>query len=815
MATSVPSPTQNPVGFPAGTVLGYPRIGRRRELKKAVEAFWAGTTSAEELEATARELRLATVRRLVELGLGADDGSVPGSFSFYDQVLDVAAALGAVPSRFASLTDDAGRLDLAGYFTVARGQGDDAPLEMTKWFDTNYHYLVPEIGPDTPIRFVDDRVVREFAEAKEAGVVTRPVVVGPVTFLALSKAADDAPAGFAPLDRLDDVVAAYADLLRALAAAGAPWVQLDEPILVTDSVDVPFAELAAAVGSAYRTLATELSVDAVDAAQARPAILVAAPFGGLQAAAERDGGEARDGLALLAGTDVDAIAIDLVKGAVPAAADGGVPGLAGKTLVAGVIDGHNVWRADLAAKLDVVDAVRALGAGAVAVGTSTSLLHVPHDVEDETFAEPGTASGTTLDPRLRDWLAFADQKVGEVATLARALTEGRDAVATEIEASRAAVASRAEASGVVVPAVRERAAALSDADFARGAYAERAAAQQARLNLPPLPTTTIGSFPQTPEIRRARALWTKGELSDADYTTAMREEIARVVAIQEELGLDVLVHGEPERNDMVQYFAEHLDGFAVTANGWVQSYGSRCVRPPILWGDVTRPAPITVEWSAYTASLTEKPVKGMLTGPVTILAWSFVRDDQPLGDTANQVGLALRDEIADLEAAGIGIVQVDEPALRELLPLRRADQPAYLDWSVGSFRLATSGVEAATQIHTHLCYSEFGEVIGAIDGLDADVTSVEAARSGMEIVPELRDAGYSRGIGPGVYDIHSPRVPSTEEVTELLELAVKSIDPRVVWVNPDCGLKTRRYEETVPSLEHLVTAAKAVRATLG
>ncbi len=817
MTASVPSPTQNPAAFPAGTVLGYPRIGRRRELKKAVEAFWAGRTSAEELEATARELRLATVRRLVDLGLGADDASVPGSFSYYDQVLDVAASLGAVPSRFASFLgtgpDEAGRLDLAGYFTVARGQGDDAPLEMTKWFDTNYHYLVPEIGPDTPIRFVDDRVVREFVEAKEAGVVTRPVVVGPVTFLALSKAADDAPAGYSPLDRLDDVVAAYADLLRALAAAGAPWVQLDEPVLVTDSVDVPFAELAAAVESAYGTLATDLTVGATDAAQARPAILVAAPFGGLQGAPLADGA-ARDGLALLAGTDVDAIAIDLVKGAVPTAADGEVPGLAGKTLVAGVIDGHNVWRADLAAKLEVVDAVQGLGVGAVAVGTSTSLLHVPHDVEDETFAEPGTATGTTLDPRLRDWLAFADQKVGEVATLARALTEGRDAVAAEIEASRAAVASRAAATGVVVPAVRERAAALTDADFARGDYAERAAAQQEHLNLPPLPTTTIGSFPQTPEIRRARAQWTKGDLSDADYTTAMREEIARVVALQEELGLDVLVHGEPERNDMVQYFAEHLDGFAVTANGWVQSYGSRCVRPPILWGDVTRPAPITVEWSSYTASLTEKPVKGMLTGPVTILAWSFVRDDQPLGDTANQVGLALRDEIADLEAAGIGIVQVDEPALRELLPLRKADQPAYLDWSVGSFRLATSGVAAATQIHTHLCYSEFGEVIGAIDGLDADVTSVEAARSRMEIVPELREAGYARGIGPGVYDIHSPRVPSAEEVTELLELAVKSIDPKVVWVNPDCGLKTRRYEETVPSLEHLVAAAKAVRATL-
>ncbi|WP_069385385.1 5-methyltetrahydropteroyltriglutamate--homocysteine S-methyltransferase [Cellulosimicrobium cellulans] len=830
MTTSVPSPTHlpaphSPVPFPAGTVLGYPRIGRRRELKKAVESFWAGRTSADELEATARDLRLATVRRLVDLGLGADDASVPGSFSFYDQVLDVVAALGAVPSRFASLTDADGRLDLPGYFTVARGAGEHAPLEMTKWFDTNYHYLVPEIGPDTPIRLVDDRVVRDFVEAKEAGVVTRPVVVGPVTFLALAKVDDTVPsaAGFRPLDRLDDVVAAYADLLRALAAAGAPWVQLDEPVLVTDSVDVPPADLAAAVEHAYRTLATDLAVGADDSAHARPAILVAAPYGGLQGRASDGAGVGTDaapldGLALLAGTDVDAIAVDLVKGAVPTgtAADGTVPGLATKTLVAGVVDGHNVWRADLAARLDVVGAVRGLGAGALAVGTSTSLLHVPHDVEDETFAEPGTpgAPRTALDPRLRDWLAFADQKVGEVVTLARGLTEGREAVTEELAASTAALASRETATGVVVPTVRERAAALTDADAVREPYAERAAAQQERLALPPLPTTTIGSFPQTPEIRRARAQWTKGELADADYTAAMREEIARVVALQEELGLDVLVHGEPERNDMVQYFAEHLDGFAVTANGWVQSYGSRCVRPPVLWGDVVRPEPITVGWSAYTASLTDKPVKGMLTGPVTILAWSFVRDDQPLGDTAVQVGLALRDEIADLEAAGIGIVQVDEPALRELLPLRREDQAAYLDWAVRSFRLATSGVDAATQIHTHLCYSEFGEVVDAIDGLDADVTSVEAARSRMEIVPELAAAGYHRGIGPGVYDIHSPRVPSVEEVTELLELAVKAIDPRVVWVNPDCGLKTRRYEETVPSLEHLVAAARSVRATL-
>ncbi|MFE4466016.1 5-methyltetrahydropteroyltriglutamate--homocysteine S-methyltransferase [Oerskovia sp. NPDC056781] len=779
--------------FPSGSVLGYPRIGPRRELKKAVESFWAGRTTADELEATASALRVAAAKRLVDLGLDAASGAVPGSFSYYDQVLDVVALLGAVPSRFASLTDADGALDLAGYFTVARGAGEDAPLEMTKWFDTNYHYLVPEISESTPFRFADDRVVRQFVEAKDAGVVTRPVVVGPVTFLALSKAADDSAPGFSPLSRLADVLPVYVELLRALAAAGAPWVQLDEPALVSDSIDVPAAEVHAAVTEAYRVLATELAVGSE-----RPAILVGAPFGGLQ-------GE-HDGLALLAATDVEAISLDLVKGAVPA---GPVPGLADKTLVAGVIDGHNVWRADLAAKLDLVEGLSDLGAGTVTVGTSTSLLHVPHDVEDEDW------TNGSIDARLRDWLAFADQKVGEVAVLAQALTEGPEAVADQIEASRAAVASRAVASGVVVPAVRERAAALTEGDFSRGDYAERAAAQQAKLNLPLLPTTTIGSFPQTPEIRRARALNVKGELSDADYTAAMQDEIRRVVELQEQIGLDVLVHGEPERNDMVQYFAENLDGFAVTANGWVQSYGSRCVRPPILWGDVTRPAPITVDWSTFTASLTEKPVKGMLTGPVTILAWSFVRDDQPLGDTANQVGLALRDEIADLEAAGIGIIQVDEPALRELLPLRKADQAAYLDWSVSSFRLATAGVVAETQIHTHLCYSEFGEVIGAIDGLDADVTSVEAARSRMEIVPELAEAGYARGIGPGVYDIHSPRVPSTEEVTDLLELAVKSIDSRLVWVNPDCGLKTRRYEETVASLENLVAATNAVRAQLG
>ncbi|WP_425953714.1 5-methyltetrahydropteroyltriglutamate--homocysteine S-methyltransferase [Xylanimonas sp. McL0601] len=770
--------------FPGGTILGYPRIGRRRELKRALEARWAGRTTDAELEAASCALRLATVRRLVELGLDAADGSVPSSFSPYDQVLDAAVLLGVVPAR--------------DYFVAARGDGTRPPLEMTKWFDTNYHYLVPEIGPGTPITFADDAPLRWFAEAARpsdggAAVVTRPVVVGPVTFLLLAKAASGAPAGFRPLDRLDDVVAAYGELLAALGAAGAPWVQLDEPALVADTVTghLPDGVLAEAVTRAY---------GALTGVAGRPSILVAAPYGDLR-------GESGDHLALLAGTDVEAIAVDLVRGSAPA---GPVPGLETKTLVAGLVDGHNVWRADLATKLAQASALGdATGAGAVAVGTSTSLLHVPHDVDDETW--DGTDG---RDPRLSGWLAFADQKIAEVATLARGLAQGADAVAPELAAASAALADRAAAAGVVVPAVRARVAGLEADDETRAPYAERAAAQAERLRLPLLPTTTIGSFPQTPEIRSARSAWAKGELDDAAYTAAMRAEVARVVALQEELGLDVLVHGEPERNDMVQYFAEQLDGFAVTAGGWVQSYGSRCVRPPILWGDVARPAPMTVAWTRYAQSLTAKPVKGMLTGPVTILAWSFVRDDLPVGETAVQVALALRDEVADLEAAGTAVVQVDEPALRELLPLRREAQRAYLDWAVRSFRLATAGAAPATQVHTHLCYSEFGEVIDAIDGLDADVTSLEAARSRMEIVPQLHEAGYGRGIGPGVYDIHSPRVPSSGEVTELLGLAVTSIDPALVWVNPDCGLKTRGYAETTESLRHLVAAAHAVRTTL-
>lgn len=761
--------------FPSGTILGYPRIGRRRELKRAVESFWAGKITAEELESAAADLRAVTRERLVALGLGKTDSSIPESFSFYDQMLDAAVAVGAVPARFERVVGADGAVDLAGYFTIARGEGQDTPAEMTKWFDSNYHYLVPEIGPETTFHFASDRLVREVAEATAAGYRTRPVIVGPVTFLLLSKPSVGAPAGYQPLDRLDDLLPVYAELLAALTAVGAEWVQLDEPGLVSESVEVPRSTVLEATKRAY---------DALGAAAVRPSIFVAAPYASLD-----------DALPVLNDTPVEAIGLDLVKGDLPSGIS------TDKVLVGGVIDGHNVWRGDLAAAYSSLESLRGISPN-VAVSTSTSLFHVPHDVEDEPL----------LEGWLKDWLAFADQKVQQVAILARGLTEGKASIQGELDAASDALAARHAAAGVRDGAVRDRAAALTSSDFSRGDYSARLAAQDEALNLPFLPTTTIGSFPQTGDIRKTRAALSKGEITLEQYTEAMREEIRRVVALQEEIGLDVIVHGEPERNDMVQYFAENLDGFAVTQNGWVQSYGSRCTRPSILWGDVSRPAPITVEWSTFTQSLTEKPVKGMLTGPVTILAWSFVRDDQPLRDTANQVALALRDEIADLESAGIGIIQVDEPALRELLPLKKKDHDDYLDWSVGSFRLATAGVADRTQIHTHLCYSEFGVVIDAINRLDADVTSIEAARSKMEVVPDIKASGFGRGIGPGVYDIHSPRVPSVDEVSDLIEIALGSIPDRQVWVNPDCGLKTRGYDETVQSLTNVLEATRAARA---
>lgn len=765
--------------FPEGTILGYPRIGPRRELKKALEAFWAGQISEDDLERVGVELRSATRSRLAELGLGREDSSIPESFSYYDQVLDAAVTVGAIPERFDDLRAADGSIGLAAAFTLARGESERAPLEMTKWFDSNYHYLVPEIGPDTVFSLASDRLVRDTAEALAAGFRTRPVIVGPVTLLALSKGADDSPEGFDPLSRLDDLLPVYADLLARLEKVGAVWVQLDEPALVSESLPASPADLTAAAKRSYAALG-ELT--------ARPAILVAAPYGDLG-----------DNFAVLAATPIEAIAVDLVRGKVPTA----TAGLERKTLVGGVIDGRNVWRGDLDAAFDRLGALGTIGSGAVAATTSTSLLHVPYDVTEE----------VRLDPRLVGWLAFADQKVDQIVTLARGLREGKQAVEGELSAATAALADRLSAPGVRDGAVRSH--EVVDSDSYRAPYVERVAAQEAALGLPILPTTTIGSFPQTADIRRARAQFLRGQIPQDDYEEFLRREIAAVVALQEELDLDVLVHGEAERNDMVQYFAERLDGFAVTEHGWVQSYGSRASRPSILWGDVGRPAPITVAWSAYAQSLTAKPVKGMLTGPVTILAWSFVRDDQSLSETATQVALALREEIIDLERAGIGIIQVDEPALRELLPVRKADQPAYLEWSVSAFRLATGVAAAATQVHTHLCYSEFAVVIDAIRALDADVTSIEAARSRMEVVTDIRRSGFDHGVGPGVYDIHSPRVPSVAEVEALLERAVREVGVSRVWVNPDCGLKTRGYQEATASLRNIVAATQHVReATL-
>ena len=763
--------------FPTATILAYPRIGRGRELKRALEARWAGRITEAELLNAADDLRKENLARLVELGLNPSDASLADAPSLYDHVLDATILLGAIPPRFV------GRQGLDLYFALARGDDKVGPEEMTKWFDTNYHYLVPEIGPDTPLHFADDTVVRRFADAREWGYVTRPVLVGPVTYLALAKA-DPATPDFDPLTRIDEAVAAYADALAALHAAGAPWVQLDEPALTSDNLSRTRAELGELAARVYERLAS---------ATERPQILLTTPYG-----------DASHAVAALAKTGVEALHVDTLRGSLPEAAD-----LSGVTLVVGGVDGRYIWRADLAQLRETLKRAQALGAARVTVATSNSLQHVPHDTALETWDD------ATLNENLHAWLAFADQKVLEVVTLARGLDEGWDAIAAEVTEATRVLEQRAAAPGVVRPEVRSRTAALTDADRTREPYLEREAAQTERLHLPPLPTTTIGSFPQTTEIRKARAANARGELSDADYQARMREEIASVITLQEELGLDVLVHGEAERNDMVQYFAELLDGFAATRNGWVQSYGSRCTRPSILWGDVSRPAPMTVGWTTYAQSLTDKPVKGMLTGPVTIIAWSFPRNDLALGEIADQIGLALRDEVSDLEAAGIAAIQVDEPALRELLPLDADRHADYLNWSVGSFRLATSSVRPDTQIHTHLCYSEFGQIIDAIKGLDADVTSIEAARSKMEVVPELAEAGFDHGIGPGVWDIHAPRVPSTEELVELIGLAADAVPVSRLWVNPDCGLKTRGYEETKASLDNLVSATRQVRAQRG
>jgi 5-methyltetrahydropteroyltriglutamate--homocysteine methyltransferase len=772
------------VDFGATTVLGYPRIGPRRELKWALEAYWAGRCPATDLLATGRRLRTGTWTGLAAAGLAA----VPSNtFSYYDHVLDMATLVGAVADRYqaAGATNVEGNLDVT--FAMARGTEDLAPLRMTKWFDTNYHYLVPEIGPATKLRLANDKPLAEVREARQLGLTTRPVLLGPVTFLLLSQAAPGSRPGFAPLQRLPDLLAVYADLFASLASEGVAWVQLDEPALVADRTA---AELDA-VAAAYRALG-ELD--------RRPRLFVASYFGELGPA-----------LPVLADAPVDAIGLDLVRGR-DAYERADLDALSGKTVVAGVVSGRDVWRTDMSDALDLLRALRRR-VGQVVVGTSCSLLHVPYDL----------GLDTDLDPALRERLAFARQKVAELVVLGERLAShpmvpgpAVSGLTSEIRARReepvAPLASsrRPVASQAPGPARAERA---QSGTAGRSPYPVRAAVQARHLDLPPLPVTTTGSFPQTGDLRAARAALASGDLPAAAYEDRVRAEIRRVVDVQERLGLDVLVHGEPERNDMVQYFAEHLDGFATTRQGWVQSYGSRCTRPPILHGDVRRPSPITVGWATYAQSLTAKPVKGMLTGPVTIVAWSFVRRDVALSEVVRQVAAAVRDEVRDLEAAGISIIQVDEPALRELLPLRRDRQAEYLDLAVAAYRLATSGASDRTQIHTHLCYSDADEIVAAIDALDADVTSVESARSGGRILSSI--ASYTRGLGPGVYDIHSPRVPSADEVAELLAAALRVVPAQRLWVNPDCGLKTRTYDQVEAALANVVAAAHRLRARAG
>ncbi|MGV6874391.1 5-methyltetrahydropteroyltriglutamate--homocysteine S-methyltransferase [Pseudochelatococcus sp. B33] len=770
--------------------LGVPRIGPRRELKAALENYWSGKIGQDDLIEAASGLRAASWARQH----GAGVTLIPSNdFSFYDQVLDTAVTVGAIPEAYGW---KGGPVALDTYFALARGtQGEPEAcavhgeahahgssagglpaLEMTKWFDTNYHYLVPEFVRGQTFELASTKVIDEFREAKALGYHTRPVLVGPVTFLKLGKSRVE---GVDPLTLLPGLLPVYAEILRRLSAHGADWVQIDEPILALDLDDAARA----AIASAYEFFARAVP--------------------GLRIQLTSYFNAYSDNLATALSLPVAGLHLDLARA--PQELDRVVSQApAGLVLSLGVIDGRNVWRADLPAILDRIEPVAARrGTDHLIVSTSCSLLHVPYDLAYE----------TGLDDELKSWLAFAAQKLDELVVLGRALSEGRDAVRDELAAAGAAAASRRTSARIHNPQVAARLAAVRPEDSRRQhPFHERREAQHQALNLPLFPTTTIGSFPQTSEVRKARAAHTRGELDDAGYEAFLRKETESAVRWQEEIGIDVLVHGEFERNDMVQYFGELLDGYAFTRNGWVQSYGSRCVRPPIIFGDVSRPKPMSVEWTAYAQSLTDKPLKGMLTGPITMLQWSFVRDDVPRETVSRQIALALRDEVADLEAAGIRVIQIDEPAIREGLPLRKADWPAYLAWAVESFRLSSSGVRDETQIHTHMCYSEFNDIIDAIGALDADVISIETSRSKMELLDAFVDYRYPNEIGPGVYDIHSPRVPTTAEIEELLLKARESLAPEQIWVNPDCGLKTRKWEEVRPALVNLVTAAKHLRA---
>jgi len=752
------------------TNLGFPRIGARRELKRALESHWRGESDAAQLQATAAELRVRHWRLQREAGV---DVPPSNDFSLYDHVLDTAFLFDAIPTRYRALAD---RDPLAAYFAMARGlqqPGIDVPaLEMTKWFDTNYHYLVPELHAGQRFCLRGDKPLAEYREAKALGIETRPVLLGPVSFLLLSKTTD----GSDPLDLLDALLPVYAQLLEALKAEGAQWVQLDEPALVQDLDDAAHA----AFQQAYARLADTR----------HPDILLATYFGALD-----------DNLALATSLPVQGLHVDLVRA--PEQLDAVLRALpASRVLSLGLVDGRNIWRNPLDGALVLARyALGHRGGERLWLAPSCSLLHCPVDLALE----------KKLDPELRGWLAFSRQKLGELRLLADAL-DGRAGAEAALAPAREAAESRRRSPRVHDAAVKARVAALTAADARRATpHARRLPLQAATLRLPPFPTTTIGSFPQTAEVREARARHRAGRLADADYEAFLAAQTEQCVRAQEQIGLDVLVHGEFERNDMVEYFGEQLDGFAFTGNGWVQSYGSRCVKPPVIYGDVSRPAPMTVRWSRYAQSLTDRPMKGMLTGPVTVLQWSFVRDDQERAQTCRQIALALRDEVADLEAAGIAAIQIDEPALREGLPLRRAQRRQYLDWAVEAFGIAASGVADATQIHTHMCYAQFNDIIDAVAALDADVISIETSRSRMELLDAFARFDYPNQVGPGVYDIHSPRVPDSAEMVALLRRAADVLPAEKLWVNPDCGLKTRGWAETHAALEAMVAAAKVLR----
>lgn len=756
--------------------MGFPRIGAQRELKRAVEAYWAGKQSADALLETGRQLRAAHWQRQAASGLKF----VPvGDFAWYDHILEWSTLLGAVPARFGQPESQAVSLDTL--FRMGRGRAPSgtpaAACEMTKWFDTNYHYIVPELVPGQSYRIAREYLFEQVREAQALGHAVKPVIPGPLTWLYLGKgdAFQGGPADERKLALLDNLLPVYQEVLQRLAGLGVEWVQIDEPILVMD--------LPQAWRDAYRNTYEALAASPVK-------LLLATYFGGLD-----------DNLATVQALPVAGLHVDLVRA--PQQLSQVLQGLReGQVLSAGVINGRNIWRSDLDAVIKAAQPLaRELG-DRLWLAPSCSLLHVPVDLAGE----------TELDAELKSWLSFAVQKLDELSLLGRALNGDVSAdLQAGLAAQRAALQARRASPRIHHPAVARRMLEAAGISRDRAPFVERIRAQQAHLGLPPYPTTTIGSFPQTAEIRALRRDWKAGALNDAAYEDAIRKEIEAVIRFQEKVGLDVLVHGEPERNDMVEYFGELLAGFAFTRNGWVQSYGSRCVKPPIIFGDVARPAPMTVGWSSYAQSLTDKPVKGMLTGPVTILQWSFVRDDQPREATCRQLALALRDEVIDLERAGIKVIQIDEPAIREGLPLRRAQWQAYLDWAVDCFRLSTAGVAEDTQIHTHMCYSEFNDIIESIAAMDADVITIETSRSNMELLKAFEDFHYPNDIGPGVYDIHSPNVPEVGWMVGLMQKAASRLPRERLWVNPDCGLKTRAWPETEAALISMVAAARALR----